>query len=81
MVDAVGWMATAVLTISYSAKDPTKLRWIQSVAALCWITYGALIHSRPVIAANVIVAGAAVYSSLRLLKEKRTGVGSALNQD
>ena len=78
MVDAVGWLATAILTISYAAKDPTKLRWIQSVAALLWITSGVLIHSRPVIAANVVVAGAAVYSSLRLLKKKRKPRSAAL---
>ena len=72
MLDGVGWIATAVFTISYFAKDPAKLRWIQSVAALFWITYGAMIHSKPVIAANIIVAGAAAYSSLRLVKESRT---------
>jgi hypothetical protein len=52
MLDGVGWIATVVFTISYFAKDPAKLRWIQSVAALFWITYGVLIHSRPVIAAT-----------------------------
>jgi hypothetical protein len=72
MLDGVGWMATAVFTISYFSKDPAKLRWIQSVAALFWITYGVMIHSKPVIAANIIVAGAAAYSSLRLLKERST---------
>ena len=70
MLDGVGWIATAVFTISYFSKDPAKLRWIQSVAALFWITYGVMIHSKPVIAANIIVAGAAAYSSLRLVKEK-----------
>ena len=71
MLDGVGWIATAVFTISYFSKDPAKLRWIQSVAALFWITYGVMIHSKPVIAANIIVAGAAAYSSLRLAKERR----------
>jgi small neutral amino acid transporter SnatA (MarC family) len=71
MLDGVGWIATAVFTISYFSKDPAKLRWIQSVAALFWITYGVMIHSKPVIA-NIIVAGAAAYSSLRLVKERRT---------
>ncbi len=36
MLDGVGWIATAVFTISYFSKDPAKLRWIQSVAALFW---------------------------------------------
>jgi hypothetical protein len=52
MLDAVGWIATVVFTVSYFAKDPTKLRWIQS--------------------------GAAVYSSLRLFKERRTAASGLL---
>src|SRR2546422_8584842 len=75
MLDGVGWIATAVFTISYFSKDPAKLRWIQSVAALFWITYGAMIHSKPVIAANIIVAGALADSGPRPEKEKMTAAG------
>jgi uncharacterized protein with PQ loop repeat len=41
------------------------MRWVQAAAALCWMTYGILLHARPVIVANVIVAALAVYSSFR----------------
>jgi hypothetical protein len=34
------------------------------MAALMWVTYGFLIGAMPVVVANVIVALAAVYSSL-----------------
>ena len=70
-LDLLGWIATAVFTTSYFFKDAAKLRWIQAVAALFWLSYGLAIHAMPVIVANLIVAVAAAYSSLKLLKERR----------
>jgi hypothetical protein len=66
MVDLVGWLATAVFMTSYFAKGPIALRRIQGVAALLWVLYGILIHSWPVIVANVLVAGTAVATSFRV---------------
>jgi hypothetical protein len=63
MVDWVGWLATALVVGSYFFKRQVVLRRIQAVAALAWLTYGVLIHSGPVIVANVIVAAAALGSS------------------
>lgn len=63
--DWIGWLATAVFLVSYFTKQPTSLRRVQGVAAILWATYGALIHSLPVIVANVLVAAAAVASSFR----------------
>jgi Bacterial inner membrane protein len=63
--DAVGWAATAVFASSYFVKGPRQLRLVQAAAALVWIAYGVLIGSMPVIAANVIVSGLAVYSVQR----------------
>ena len=39
------------------------LRRIQAVAALIWVGYGFMIGAMPVVAANLIVATAAIYSS------------------
>ena len=39
------------------------MRWVQAGAAACWIIYGILLHATPVIVANVIVAGLALYSA------------------
>jgi uncharacterized protein with PQ loop repeat len=41
------------------------LRRIQALAAVLWISYGAIIHALPVIVANVVVAAMAIFSSLR----------------
>jgi hypothetical protein len=65
MFEWIGWAATAAFATSYFFKDPAVLRRIQAVAALLWLCYGALIHSLPVVVANVIVAAVAGFSSLR----------------
>jgi len=64
-VDWVGWIATAVFLVSYFTKTPVGLRRVQGVAAGLWALYGVMIHSLPVIAANILVAGVAVVSSFR----------------
>jgi hypothetical protein len=63
MFDWIGWLATAVFASSYMVRRPAVLRRIQGVAAILWGVYGALIHSRPVLVANVIVAAMAIGSS------------------
>ena len=70
-MDWIGWVATVVFAISYLFREPAKLRWIQAVAALLWLSYGLAIHALPVVVANAIVASAAAYSSIQLLREKR----------
>jgi inner membrane protein len=77
MLDSLGWIATAVFTLSYFAKGPDKLRWIQAVAALFWMTYGLAIHALPVIVANLIVTVAAVYSGVQLSREKAKNAAAA----
>jgi len=64
-LDWVGWLATAVFLVSYFTKTPTALRRVQGVAAGLWAVYGVLIHSLPVIVANILVAGVAIASSIK----------------
>ena len=59
----LGWLATAVVASSYLFKQPVVLKRIQAGGAVMWLVYGLTIHSLPVIAANLIVAGAAGISS------------------
>jgi hypothetical protein len=65
MPDYIGWLATATFAGSYFSKHPATLRRIQAVAAVLWMSYGVLIHAVPIIVANLIVAGLAVFSSFR----------------
>jgi hypothetical protein len=64
MLDWIGWVATAICASSYFCKQPGTLRRVQALAAVLWIGYGVLIHALPIIVANLVVAAAALYSSL-----------------
>jgi hypothetical protein len=63
MLDWIGWFATALFASSYFCRRPATLRRVQGLAALAWAVYGVLIHALPIIVANIIVAGVAVWSS------------------
>jgi len=65
MADSIGWVATAIFSLSYFSRQPNRLRMIQALAACLWIAYGLFIHAMPVVIANVAVAGAALYSMVR----------------
>jgi hypothetical protein len=64
-VDLIGWLATAVFLVSYFTRGPRGLRRVQGIAAGLWALYGVMIHSLPVIVANILVASVAVISSFR----------------
>jgi len=66
--DLVGWLATAVFMVSYFVNGPVQLRRVQGVAAGLWALYGVLIHSLPVIAANILVTGVALWTSVRKVR-------------
>lgn len=63
-VSMIGWVATAVFASSYLFNEAATLRKIQAAAACLWIVYGVLIGALPVIVANVIVAGVAVFTAV-----------------
>ena len=66
--DLIGWLATAVFMVSYFVSTPVQLRRVQGVAAGLWALYGVLIHSLPVIAANILVTGVALWTSFRKVR-------------
>ncbi len=72
-LNVIGWTATAVFSSSYFFKEAATLRRIQAAAASLWGLYGVAIHSAPVVVANLIVGIAAIYTSLRLIMNRRVG--------
>ncbi len=62
-LEALGWVATAVFASSYLFRGEAVLRRMQAAAACLWMGYGIAIHAWPVVAANAIVATAALWSS------------------
>lgn len=64
-INMIGWLATAVFASSYFFRGQAALRKVQAGAALLWVSYGLAIGAAPVVVANVIVAGAALFSAAR----------------
>jgi uncharacterized protein with PQ loop repeat len=77
-----GWLATAIFVTSYFTTRLSTLTKIQAIAACLWIAYGVRIGAHPVIVANVIVAMAAVFSTLRdrRIERRQAQVQSAAMQ-
>lgn len=65
MTDALGWAASAVFLCSYFFRGAATLRRIQAGAAVLWTLYGVALHAPPIIVANIVVAGVALWSSYR----------------
>lgn len=63
--DSVGWAATALFAASYFCEGAKNIRRVQAVAAAAWAAYGVLIHSLPVIVANIIVVALALSTAWR----------------
>jgi len=61
--DGVGWAATAIFAASYFCREAASIRKVQAAAATAWVGYGLLVHSLPVVFANVIVVSLALYTS------------------
>ena len=73
MFEWLGWTATAVFTASYCCKDPRSLRYVQMSGAALWVLYGMMLGARPVIAANLLVCGAAAAASWRAAHADQPG--------
>jgi hypothetical protein len=65
LTETLGWIATLVFVGSYFFSKPAALRACQMVGASLWIAYGILIAAKPVIAANLLVFGAAAWTLVR----------------
>lgn len=70
--DSVGWIATAVFVASYFFPKPAMLRGLQMLGAMLWMTFGVLIASKPVIAANILVFAAAGWTLMRTRAASRS---------
>ena len=65
LTDYLGWAATAVFVGSYFFTRAEAIKRVQMIGALMWATYGILIGASPVIVANVLVFGAAAWTTVR----------------
>lgn len=56
MTEILGWVATAVVLLSFTVQDMRKLRMVNLVGCLLWIGYGFILMSKPVIFVNISIA-------------------------
>jgi len=60
--ELVGYIASAILMVSFSMKNLTKLRTINSFGCACFIAYGFMLKtSWPVIITNGFILGTNLY--------------------
>jgi len=64
-IEYLGWAATAVFVSSYFSARAETLKRVQMAGAAMWIAYGAFIGAVPVVAANLLVFGAAAWTARR----------------
>jgi hypothetical protein len=65
LVEILGWAATAVFVGSYFFTRAEALVRVQIAGALMWVAYGLLVRAPPVVAANLLVVGAAAWKMRR----------------
>lgn len=69
-VEILGYVAMVLVAASFLLKDVIKLRLMNSIGAICFVIYGFLIGSIPVVGLNIFVACVNGYYILKGLKEK-----------
>jgi hypothetical protein len=74
--ETLGWVATATFVASYFFTRPEMLVRVQMGAAVLWVTYGALVHSKPVVAANVLVVVASAWKAWRTTRAAGGGASA-----
>jgi hypothetical protein len=75
MIEAVGWIATAVFVASYFPTRSHQTRLLQMCGAVIWTGYGLAIGASPVVVANVLVFSSAAWATWRK-RERRAAAGS-----
>ncbi|MEI8141528.1 MAG: SemiSWEET family transporter [Chitinophagia bacterium] len=55
MIEALGWIATAVVVGSFAIQDVRKLRFINMIGSMLWIAYGFLKQDNPIIFVNISI--------------------------
>jgi len=70
MTDLVSWAATVAFTASYFFPE-RPMRVLQLLGAALWLGYGVLLGEAPIIVANALVLGAALWT-LRREPRQRT---------
>jgi len=69
-IDILGYIATAVLLISFMMKKVTSLRLLNSVGCILFAIWGALIQEWPVVITNVSIIFINAYYLLKIYHQQ-----------
>jgi hypothetical protein len=61
MTEILGWIATAVVVISFTVKDIWWLRAINAIGATIWFIYGGLKNDIPLLVVNMLILTAHIH--------------------
>lgn len=61
ITEIIGYLASAILLLSFTRKDVTTLRIINSIGCILFVVYGLMLGSIPVVVTNVAIVGINVY--------------------
>lgn len=55
MIELLGYLATTLVAASFLLKDVIKLRLVNAIGAACFVVYGVIIGSYPVVLLNAFL--------------------------
>ena len=61
VIQIIGYLAMALLVLSFLFKNVVKLRVINTVACLFFVVYGLLLKAYPIAISNAIIIGINLY--------------------
>ena len=67
MTEILGWVATALVLLSFTIHDMRKLRLVNMLGCILWIAYGFILMIKPVIFVNMSIL---IIHSYWLIKNK-----------
>jgi uncharacterized membrane protein len=69
-VELIGYLASALVLISFTRNNLNQIRVISSIAGILWATYGFMIGSPSIIIMNVVLIGIHIYKTFKTKKDE-----------
>jgi len=77
MYEWVGYLASALIAVSITIKGGIYFRILNLAGSVCFLVYGIILKSIPVIIINGYSIGINLFHIIKLLREKKSREGAA----
>ena len=71
MIDIIGYIASIVVAISITIKGGLYFRILNMAGSICFLVYGFLINSLPVMLINIYGTGINIFYIIKEIKNRR----------